>query len=65
MSAEQNITKIERRTIGVGSIVRLKSGGPDMVVSERSSESAHCYWHIENGECYFSWIPLCVLELKA
>jgi uncharacterized protein YodC (DUF2158 family) len=64
MSAEPNITKIERKTIGVGSIVMLKSGGPNMVVSERSSESAQCYWHTDNGECHFSWLPLRVLELK-
>lgn len=64
MNAEPNITAIERKTIGVGSVVRLKSGGPNMTVSERSSESAHCYWHTENGECHFSWLPLRVLELK-
>lgn len=64
MNAEPNITAIERKTIGVGSVVRLKSGGPNMTVSERSSESANCYWHTENGECHFSWLPLRVLELK-
>lgn len=62
----QTISTIEakRESIGAGSIVTLKTGGPAMVVSERSTDKACCHWHEESGELNTMWIPLCCLKVK-
>lgn len=65
MNAEPNITTLSgHKTIGAGSIVTLKSGGPNMTVAERSSEKAHCLWHADSGELCSFWFPLGVLTVR-
>jgi len=61
-----NISSLEtkRESIGVGSVVTLKTGGPSMVVMERSAEKAHCIWHLDNGDSVNQWIPIACLEVK-
>jgi uncharacterized protein YodC (DUF2158 family) len=61
-----NVSTIEtkRESIGVGTIVTLKTGGPSMVVSERTAEKFHCHWHMENGEILEAWLPANVLKVK-
>lgn len=43
----ENITSIAkaRDSIGVGSIVELKSGGPPMTVKTRTPDEAYVMWH--------------------
>ncbi|MBK8467813.1 MAG: DUF2158 domain-containing protein [Chloracidobacterium sp.] len=53
-----------RHSIGVGTLVTLKTGGPAMVVSERSAEKAHTIWHADSGELCQFWFPICVLKVK-
>jgi uncharacterized protein YodC (DUF2158 family) len=58
------ITKLPtRETVTEGSTVRLKSGGPSMVVMLRKADMALCQWHIENGELTSAWLQLSCLEL--
>lgn len=53
-----------RDSIGAGSIVTLKTGGPAMVVLERTTDKAHCQWHKEDGELLEAWIPTIALKVK-
>lgn len=53
-----------RESIGAGDIVTLKSGGPKMVVSERTADKAHCVWHFDNGDSCWQWFPIVVLQVS-
>lgn len=53
-----------RESIGPGSIVTLKTGGPAMVVSERSTDKALCTWHTEDGDMIDAWVPTVCLKVK-
>lgn len=61
-----NVSTIEtkRETIGEGTIVTLKTGGPAMVVSERTATKAHTIWHADNGELCQFWFLLSCLKVK-
>ena len=53
-----------RESIGPGSVVRMKSGGPSMVVIERSTNWAYVTWHKDDGnDVLKDWIPTACLEL--
>lgn len=46
----------------VGDVVVLKSGGPEMTISDiRNNEYCTVYWFVEGKPSYFDF-PLCVLE---
>lgn len=59
-----NVTSFESTSIGAGTVVTLKTGGPAMVVSERSTDKACCHWHEESGELNTMWIPMCCLKVR-
>jgi uncharacterized protein YodC (DUF2158 family) len=60
----EQITKLPtRETVSEGSTVRLKSGGPNMVVMVRKADMVLCQWHIENGEIASMWLQLSCLEM--
>lgn len=58
------LLNVTRESIGAGSIVTLKTGGPAMVVSERTADKANCLWHQENGDMVSMWINLVCLKVK-
>lgn len=53
-----------RESIGPGTIVTLKTGGPAMVVTERTADKAHAFWHADNGELSTFWFPIVALKVK-
>lgn len=59
----QNVKPL-RESIGAGDLVTLKSGGPKMVVAERTADKAHCVWHFDNGDSCWQWFPLVVLQVS-
>lgn len=58
------ILNATRESIGAGTIVTLKTGGPAMVVSERTTDKANCLWHQEDGNIVSMWINLVCLKVK-
>lgn len=54
-----------RSTIGPGTLVTLKTGGPSMVVAERSADKINALWHSEDGELCQFWFPVHCLKVKA
>lgn len=53
-----------RETIGPGYVVRMKSGGPNMVVIERSTNWAYLTWQKDDGnDVLKDWVPISCLEL--
>lgn len=54
-----------RETIGVGSVVRLKSGGPHMTVIERGPNWCYLTWfkEDESDPVLKDWIPISCLEV--
>jgi uncharacterized protein YodC (DUF2158 family) len=61
-----NIKQISagRESIGVGSIVELKSGGPPMTVMLRTPDTAQVIWHNAEGDMYKEMVPLAVLKVR-
>lgn len=60
----ENVTSLEhRQTIKEGSVCRLKSGGPAMVVIVRKADMACCTWHMESGSTEMVWVPTCAIEI--
>jgi uncharacterized protein YodC (DUF2158 family) len=53
-----------RESIGVGSIVELKSGGPPMTVVLRTPDVAQVIWHNAEGDMYRDIVPLAVLKVR-
>ena len=51
-------------SIGPGSLVVLKTGGPCLVVVERISDKAHCLWHDNDGSLHDLWIPTIALKVS-
>jgi len=51
------------RPITVRSLVRLKGGGPLMVVHVLIHKRAHCLW-LADGRTHARWFPLVALELE-
>jgi uncharacterized protein YodC (DUF2158 family) len=64
--SNENIRTVSsaRESIGVGSIVELKSGGPPMTVKSRTSDEAMVYFHDAEGGLYKEMIPLCCLKVR-
>jgi len=62
----ENIKPISagRESIGVGSIVELKSGGPPMTVKARTADEAVVYYHDAEGALYKELLPLCILKVR-
>lgn len=60
------VTSLEgrRESIGPGTIVTLKPGGPHMVVEMRNADRAHCIWHNADGDIFKDWIPIICLRVK-
>lgn len=53
-----------RESIGPGSVVSMKSGGPKLVVIERSINWAYVTWHKDDGnDVLKDWIPITCLEV--
>lgn len=60
----ETITKLPtRETVSEGSTVRLKSGGPAMVVMLRKADMVLTQWHVETGALESAWLQLSCLEL--
>ena len=62
-----NITAIASRrdSISPGTVVTLKSGGPQMTVIERSANWAYVTWHKDDGnDVLKDWIPVSCLDVK-
>lgn len=60
----EQITKLPtRETVSEGSTVRLKSGGPSMVVMLRKADMVLSQWHTESGGIDSAWLQLSCLEL--
>ena len=59
-------TALERtlESIGPGSVVTMKSGGPAMTVAERSADKAYCIWHDDDGDVSHYWFPICTIKVK-
>jgi uncharacterized protein YodC (DUF2158 family) len=53
---------IEQKEICAGSYVRLKSGGPDMKVTD-IIEAATVQWKGEKGETHYDTFPLHCIEI--
>ena len=51
-------------SIGPGTIVTLKTGGPAMVVTERTAEKVHVHWHDADGALYDTWIAAIAVKVK-
>lgn len=51
-------------SIGPGTIVTLKTGGPAMVVTERSSDKVRALWHEDNGGLHDAWLPAIAVKVK-
>lgn len=51
--------------IGPGAIVMLKTGGPTLVVTERTADKVHVYWHDNEGAMYDIWIPTIAVKVKS
>lgn len=51
--------------INVGDVVKLKSGGPHMTVSEISEKDveAKCVWLFDGGKLEEKWFALAVLKV--
>lgn len=49
-----------------GSVVRLKSGGPMMMVIDNSSfgDEVRCAWHMENGDFRCTDFPVKCLKIE-
>jgi uncharacterized protein YodC (DUF2158 family) len=62
----ENIKSISagRESIGVGSIVELKSGGPPMTVVLRTPDVAQVIWHNAEGDLYRDLVPLNCLKVR-
>lgn len=62
----ENITRIAigREAIGVGSVVQLRSGGPNMTVTECQDGKATCIWHSEDGDVYRDTFPIPCLVVR-
>jgi uncharacterized protein YodC (DUF2158 family) len=64
MIMNEHVTKLPtRETVAEGSTVRLKSGGPSMVVMMRKADMVFCQWHVENGDLTTAWLQLSCLEM--
>ena len=63
----ENIKQITggRESIGVGSIVQLKSGGPPMVVRSRTADEACVIWHNADGDMFRDMVPIFCLKVRA
>ena len=50
--SDTNVTSIsgKRDSIAEGSIVNLKTGGPDMVVKARTAKDPYVCWHNHEGD---------------
>jgi hypothetical protein len=53
-----------RESIGVGSIVELKSGGPPMTVKSRTADEANVIFHNADGEILTGTVPLNCLKVR-
>lgn len=53
-----------RESVGIGSIVELKSGGPPMTVKARTADEALVYFHDADGALYQELLPLSVLKVR-
>jgi len=64
--SNENIRTVSsaRESIGVGSIVELKSGGPPMTVMLRAAEAVQVIWHNAEGDIYKEMVPLAVLKVR-
>ena len=51
-------------SIGPGTIVTLKTGGPAMVVVERTSTKVNVVWHDEDGHIHDFWVPAIAVKVK-
>lgn len=51
-------------SIGPGTIVTLKTGGPAMVVTERSADKVNTHWHDSEGALHDAWIPVIAVKVK-
>lgn len=59
-----NVRSITRESIGPGTVVKLKSGGPHMTVIERSTNWAYVTWHKDDGnDVLKDWLPTSCLEV--
>ena len=52
-------------SIGPGSLVVLKTGGPPIVVVERTPDKARCLWHDNEGDLHDLWIPTIALKVSS
>lgn len=61
-----NISNLEakRESIGAGTVVTLKTGGPSMVVETRTADKAYCNWHNDSGDLLRDWVALVCLQVK-
>lgn len=62
---ELRLTTFSSDPIGAWTIVTLKTGGPAMVVSERTTDKAHCLWHQEDGDMVAMWINIVCLKVRS
>jgi uncharacterized protein YodC (DUF2158 family) len=64
--SNENIKPISsaRESIGAGSVVELKSGGPPMTVIVRTPDAAQVIWHNAEGDMYREMVPLCCLKVR-
>lgn len=61
----EHVTKLPtRETLGKGSVVTLKSGGPCMTVIDRTADNAQCTWHKDDSEIVSVWVPILALKVK-
>ena len=51
-------------SFGPGSIVTLKTGGPSMVVTERSADKVRALWHDGEGSLHDTWIPTIAVKVR-
>ena len=60
-----NVTELRApQPLSVGDVVTLKTGGPAMVIMEKSDTRAHCCWHKDDGDMVRDWVPLACLKAK-
>lgn len=63
--SDNTVKLATRESIAPGVIVRLKSGGPDMTVVERSPNFAYVMWSKDDGsDVMRDWLPTACLEVK-
>ncbi len=61
---DSNVATLPKReSIAAGTVVKLKSGGAPMVITERLKDNARCLWHDTNCVLQDEFIPVLAIQV--